>query len=66
MNYLSIKRLADNINILINPFNPTTKMEYTTPKPGFISIKVYDVCGIYFYWLKARNNLMVKKIILLK
>ena len=28
-----------------NPFNPVTKIGYLIPKPGFVSLKVYDVLG---------------------
>ncbi len=28
-----------------NPFNPTTKIKYQISKPGFVSLKVYDVLG---------------------
>ncbi|HZW39866.1 MAG TPA: YCF48-related protein [Ignavibacteriaceae bacterium] len=28
-----------------NPFNPSTKIKYTVPKQGLVSIKVYDVLG---------------------
>ncbi len=28
-----------------NPFNPTTNLEFTIPKSGFVSLKVYDVLG---------------------
>lgn len=28
-----------------NPFNPVTKIRYSVPKTGFVSIKVYDMLG---------------------
>jgi hypothetical protein len=28
-----------------NPFNPTTNIQYTVPKNGFVSLKVYNVLG---------------------
>ena len=28
-----------------NPFNPTTTISYQIPKPGFVSLKIFDVLG---------------------
>ncbi|MFA5012532.1 MAG: T9SS type A sorting domain-containing protein [Ignavibacteria bacterium] len=28
-----------------NPFNPNTKINYALPKPGFVSLKIYDITG---------------------
>jgi len=28
-----------------NPFNPTTQIRYTIEKPGFVTLKIYDVLG---------------------
>ncbi len=28
-----------------NPFNPTTQIEYSVPRSGFVSLKVYDILG---------------------
>ena len=48
--------LAEEVNIGIpdkfylsqnypNPFNPVTNLEFGIPKPGFVSLKIYDVLG---------------------
>jgi len=77
-----------------NPFNPSTTINYSIEKNGFVSLKVFDVLGnevanlvndikqagnysinfnaenlangIYFYLLKAGNNSLTKKMILIK
>ena len=28
-----------------NPFNPTTKISFDLPKPGFVTLKIYDILG---------------------
>jgi hypothetical protein len=100
---ISINGINDNVNTVNtfalsqnypNPFNPSTLVNYSLPKTGYVSLKVYDVLGrevanlvneqqtagnhsvnfnasklasgIYIYTLKAGNNLMSKKMMLMK
>lgn len=28
-----------------NPFNPSTKISFSVPKPGFVSLKIFDITG---------------------
>lgn len=40
--------IPDKINLyqnFPNPFNPTTTIEFTVPKSGFVSLKIYDIFG---------------------
>ena len=39
-----------------NPFNPSTKINFAITKPGFVSLKVYDVTG------KEVSNLVNEKL----
>jgi hypothetical protein len=38
-----------------NPFNPETKIDFTIPKNGFVSIKIYDITGKEIYTLVSSN-----------
>lgn len=40
-----------------NPFNPTTKINITIPKDGFVSLKVYDISGKEIIDLVNKNLL---------
>jgi len=40
-----------------DPFNPTTTISYTIPKPGFVSLIVYDVLGREVARLVQENKL---------
>ena len=77
-----------------NPFNPTTVINFTIPKAGYVSLKVYNILGqevatlvegykaaqtynvtfdasslssgVYFYSVKFDNQILSKKMILMK
>jgi hypothetical protein len=40
-----------------NPFNPITKISYTLPKSGFVTLKVYDLLGKEVMTLVNENKL---------
>lgn len=39
-----------------NPFNPTTKIHYSLPKAGFVTMKIYDVTGKIIANLVSQNQ----------
>jgi hypothetical protein len=41
-----------------NPFNPTTTINYSIPKSGFVKIKVYDLLGRIVTTLVNENKLV--------
>ena len=77
-----------------NPFNPSTKISYSVPANGLVTLKVYNILGqevqtlfsgiktagnyeatfdgtklasgVYFYRLQAGNQMLVKKMVMLK
>ena len=77
-----------------DPFNPTTKISYSIPASGLVTMKVYNILGqevqtlfsgiknagnyeatfdgtklasgVYFYRLQAGNQMLVKKMLMLK
>ncbi len=77
-----------------NPFNPTTVINFTIPKAGYVSLKVYNMLGqevatlvdgykaaqtyninfdasnlssgVYLYSVKFNNQVLSKKMILMK
>ncbi|MFZ1978111.1 MAG: T9SS type A sorting domain-containing protein, partial [Bacteroidota bacterium] len=77
-----------------DPFNPSTKISYSVPATGLVTLKVYNILGqevqtlfsgmrnagnyettfdgsklasgVYFYRLQAGNQMLVKKMLMLK
>jgi hypothetical protein len=77
-----------------NPFNPSTQIEYSIPRDGYVSLKIYNALGqqvadlvdgivkagnhqvtfnaanlssgVYYYRIKTGNNVLVKKMMVLK
>jgi hypothetical protein len=39
-----------------NPFNPVTKIDYSIPQPGLVTLKVYDILGKEIITLVNRNQ----------
>ncbi len=51
-NTIGIKQISTNVpgeykleQNYPNPFNPTTKINFAVTKPGFVSLKIYDITG---------------------
>jgi endonuclease/exonuclease/phosphatase family metal-dependent hydrolase len=55
-----------------NQFNPSTKISFQLTETGFTSLKVLDINatnltnGVYFYKLSQGDNLIIKKMLLVK
>ena len=41
-----------------NPFNPITRINYDTPKEGYVSIKIYDITGRKIVSLVNENKIL--------
>jgi Secretion system C-terminal sorting domain len=39
-----------------NPFNPSTTIKYQVPKPGYVSLKIYDILGREILTLVNENK----------
>ncbi|MGE5437702.1 MAG: T9SS type A sorting domain-containing protein [Syntrophothermus sp.] len=46
-NYSNLNKIVEGYELTSypNPFNPSTKIQYSIPKLGLVSIKVYDILG---------------------
>ncbi|MEO8514546.1 MAG: aryl-sulfate sulfotransferase [Ignavibacteria bacterium] len=50
--------IPENFNLYQNypnPFNPVTKIKFEIPKPGFVSLEIYDALGRYVSALVNEN-----------
>ena len=53
------KELPQDYTVLINypnPFNPQTTIEYSLEKPGFVSVKIFDMIGKKIKTLVSENQ----------